>query len=206
MKLPYSRIILACATSSIIFFLSASTVFADVDLTKLPLGDGKISDHPELGSVWPCQTETFGTRRSYRGEWIKKDGSFDFANKPSVDGEVMWPHHVSIHLVGDKRRIAGNDLPMHPTGNFPINPSSDVYRYDTNPNSIRARDVLIDLPANPQIAERESCVSFGAVGMLLTGGLLYSALDANGEDAVAHEIQDKARVIHNVMAPIIITI
>ena len=51
----------------------------------------------------------------------------------------------------------------------------------------------MELPATPRIAVRESCVSFGAVGMLLTGGLLYNALDANGEDAVAHEIQDKCQ-------------
>lgn len=176
------------------FLLLVGTVSADVDLTRLPLGDGKISSTPTRGSVWPCRTETFGTRRSHGGEWIKTaDGTFDFANKPTVDGDVMWPHHISITLAGDKRRIVGNDLPLHGTGNFPISPGSDVYRYDTNPNSIRAQDVLMELPSNPVAAARESCVSFGAVGMLLTGGLLYNALDANGEDAVAHEIQDKCQ-------------
>lgn len=188
-----SRFIGNGSISAFAFLLLAGSVSADVDLTKLPLGDGKISDNPLRGSVWPCQTETFGTRRSHGGEWIKADGTYDFANKPTVDGEVMWPHHIAITLLGDKRRIVGNDLPVHATGNFPISPSSTVYRYDTNPNSIRAQQVLMDLPANPVAATRESCVSFGAVGMLLTGGLLYNALDANGEDAVAHEIQDKCQ-------------
>lgn len=166
---------------------------AAADLTRLPLGDGKISSAPERGSVWPCRTDSFGTRRSHGGEWIRADGSFDFANKPSTGGEVNWPHQVAITRLGDKRRITGNDLPNHPTGTFPISPDSAVYRYDTNPNAIRAQEVLIDLPALPRLAAQPSCVSFGAVGMLLTGGLLFNALDANGEDAVAHEIQDKCQ-------------
>ena len=186
----FTGIVSATALS---LLMLAGTVSAEVDLTKLPLGDGKISNKPTRGSVWPCQTDTFGTRRSHGGEWIKSDGTFDFANKPTVDGDVMWPHHISISLAGDKRRIVGNDLPVHGTGNFPISPASDVYRYDTNPNSIRAQKVLMELPAIPIVAARESCVSFGAIGMLLTGGLLYNALDANGEDAVAHEIQDKCQ-------------
>lgn len=187
------RFIGSSSAAALSLMLLTGAVSADVDLTKLPLGDGKISSQPQQGSVWPCQTGTFGTRRSHGGEWIKSDGTFDFSNKPTVGGNITWPHHISITRVGDMHRIVGNDLPVHPTGTFPISPSSEVYKYDTNPNSIRAQEILMGLPADPIVAARESCVSFGAVGMLLTGGLLYNALDANGEDAVAHEIQDKCQ-------------
>jgi YHYH protein len=172
---------------------SSHRAFAASDLTRLPLGDGHISARPEQGSVWPCRTETFGTRRTHGGEWIKSDGTFDFANKPTTEGEVIWPHQITISLDGNKRRIVGNDLPKHPTGEFPIPPTSKVYRYDTNPNRIRAQEILVELPASPSLEVRASCVPFGAIGILLTGGLFFNALDANGEDAVAHEIQDKCQ-------------
>ncbi|MEO6173239.1 MAG: YHYH protein [Arenimonas sp.] len=165
----------------------------DVDLTRLPLGDGHISEHPLRGSIWPCQTGMFGTRRSHGGEWIKTDGSFDFSNKPVTEGDIYWPSKIEINLVNKQRRITGNDLPKHATGTFPIPAGSIAYRYDANPNSISAQNVLIYLPANPVLAQSSSCVPGGAIGMLLSGGLLFNALDANGEDAVAHEIQDKCQ-------------
>ena len=172
---------------------SAHLAFAGADLTRLPVGDGHISSQPKRGSVWPCRTETFGTRRSHGGEWINGNGTFDFANKPTTEGEVIWPHKIIISLVENRRRIMGNDLPNHPTGEFPIRPTSKAYGSDTNPNRIRAQEILVELPASPSVAARASCVPFGAVGMLLTGGLFFNALDANGEDAVAHEIQDKCQ-------------
>jgi YHYH protein len=45
------------------------------------------------------------------------------------------------------------------------------------------------LPANPQQAEQPHCAT-GAVGILLNGIPLFSAIDAPGRDAVAHEVQD----------------
>lgn len=47
----------------------------------------------------------------------------------------------------------------------------------------------IALPAEPQLAPQPSCAP-GAVGVLLSGVVLFNALDAPGRDAVAHEIQD----------------
>ena len=171
----------------------AHGVEKDIDLTRLPLGDGRISDHPLQGSIWPCQTAGFGTRRSHGGEWIKSDGTFDFSNKPVTEGEIYWPSKIDIRLVDGKRRVTGNDLPKHATGTFPIAPGSAAYRYDTNPNSISAQEVLMELPGAPALAQASSCLPGGAIGMLLTGSLLFNALDANGEDAVAHEIQDNCQ-------------
>ena len=46
-----------------------------------------------------------------------------------------------------------------------------------------------DLPADPTLSAQPACAP-GAVGVLLTGSVLFSALDAPGRDAVAHETQD----------------
>jgi hypothetical protein len=43
----------------------------------------------------------------------------------------------------------------------------------------------------PQIAAKASCVPMGLIGVSLSGAAIFNALDARGEDAPAHEIQDK---------------
>ena len=170
--------------------LLAGRDVAAVDLTRLPIGDGHISSKPERGSAWACRTDMFGGRRSHGGEWIRGDGTFDFAAKPTVEGRVSWPHQFAVTREGSERRIVSNNLPNHLTGEFPIDPRSKAYRYDPNPNEIRAQEMRIDLPAMPTVAEGASCLRLGPIGTLLTGGVFFNALDASGEDAVAHEIQD----------------
>jgi hypothetical protein len=109
-----------------------------------------------------------------------------------VDGAVAWPHQFTITLEGNVRVIAGNDLPDHPTGTYPVSPSDDAYNYDRNPNSIAAQSLRFELPAVPTLAAQPSCIG-GTVGILLTGSMLYNAFDAGGRDAVAHEIQDSCQ-------------
>ena len=111
--------------------------------------------------------------------------------KPSVAGRVAWPtSHVSIRTEGKERVIAANNLPDHATGIFPISPTDPVYRYDHNPNSIRARDILLHLPLDPGLAAQPSCVPMGMIGFTTDGVAIYNAVDNGGADAVAHEIQD----------------
>jgi hypothetical protein len=181
------------AATSLSGLLAAENVPPPVDLTRLPVGDGRISTKPERGSVWACRTAGFGARRSHGGEWIRSDGTFDFTAKPAVEGKASWPHLLTITREKDRRRIAGNNLPSHPTGQFPIGRSTKAYRYDPNPNPIRTQNILIDLPTMPTLAANASCVPLGPVGTLLTGAVFFNALDANGQDGVAHEIQDQCQ-------------
>jgi hypothetical protein len=166
---------------------------ADTDLTRLPIGDGALSSQAEQGKVWPCRTEGFGTRRTHGGPWIREDGTFDFQNKPAAGGAVNWPHDLTIRLEGNSRLVEGNALPSHPTAVFPKPATDPTYRYSPNPHPIRAQKVLIELPALPETAASAYCVPLGPVGVLLTGGFVFNALDANGQDAVAHEIQDSCQ-------------
>lgn len=169
---------------------SSAALAHSVDPTKLPLGDGKLSDGPKVGYIWACHTDPNGGGAQVDGPWIdKRNGTFDITQKAVVDGAVMWPHSFNIGEEGDSRVIAWNDLPDHPTGTFPIARSDDAYRYDRNPNSIREQRMEIALPLEPQVAAKPSCAP-GAVGVLLSGAVLFNALDAPGRDAVAHETQD----------------
>ncbi len=165
----------------------------EVDLTKLPLGDGKLSSAPAVGQIWACRVDPNGGGAQVDGPWINKsNGTFDFTKKAVVSGHVVWTPHFVMTLQGDMRIFTSNDLPNHPTGSFPIPSGDDAYRYDRNPNAIKEQTVAVSLPANPLAATQPLCAP-GAVGILLTGSVLFNALDAPGRDAVAHETQDSCQ-------------
>ena len=156
----------------------------------LPLGDGKISSDPELGSVYSCQTQ-FGGAGAFRdGDWIQGNW-WDPNGIPVVDGEVLWPNsEISVSVSDDLRLIRANNLPSHPTGIYPIGAQDDAYQYDRNPNSISAQSIVLDLPAVPTIAASPTCLPMGMIGFSLTGVAIFNALDGMGRDAPAHEILD----------------
>ncbi|THF77146.1 hypothetical protein [Cohnella fermenti] len=165
---------------------------SEEDLTKLPLGDGKYTlTGPKKGYIYLQSKPQDGRGASKDGEWIDKaNGTFDLTRKAVVDGEVHWQSELTIERKGDKRILTGNRLPDHPTGSFPISKSDDAYQYDQNPNSIREQLFRVELPANPTAAKMASPVNSGAIGIMLTGSLIFNGLDASGRDAVAHETQD----------------
>ena len=160
-----------------------------VDLTRLPLGDGHISNQPQRGNIWACRIDPQAGGAFRNGPWIRSDGTYDFTKKAVVDGHVSWPSRYHIGLQGDRRTFTTNDLPSHATGTFPVAATDDAYQYDRNPNRISEQSFDFDLPAAPEAAAKPSCAP-GAVGILLTGSVLFNALDAPGRDAVAHETQD----------------
>jgi hypothetical protein len=165
----------------------------DVDLHHLPLGDGKISTAPKTGSVWACRIDPNAGGAQADGPWIDHAAhTYDFTKKTVVQGRVVWRPDFKMSVEGAKRVFATNDLPDHPTGVFPISPSDPAYQYDRNPNRIGAQTVKVTLDADPVLAREPTCAP-GAVGILLTGSVLFSALDAPGRDAVAHETQDSCQ-------------
>src|SRR4051812_41444959 len=151
---------------------------AVVDLTHLPIGDGKVSTSAVVGSVWSCTT-TFGGGGAFRdGPWIRGDGTFDYTAKAVVDGAVSWPHQFSSTVQGANRVFGGNYLPTHTTGTYPIAANDDAYQYDRNPNAIAAQTLSLTLPALPGLATQARCLPMGAIGVLLTGSAFFNALDA----------------------------
>ncbi len=162
---------------------------SDVDLTRLEVGDGKYSASPQAGYVYSCMTAFNGGGASGTGNWMNGDGTWDATKKAVVDGSVIWPGSFSISIQGDQRVFTGNDLPNHPTGNFPVDPSDDAYAVDRNPNTIQEQTISLILPVNPTASAQPNCVG-GEVGIMLSGVVIFSAFDAEGRDAVAHEVQD----------------
>ena len=97
---------------------------------------------------------------------------------------------LRVDLSGAKRRVISDGVPTSPTGTFPVAQTDDANAYDRNPNRILQNDIALDLPAQPAVAAKASCLPMGMIGVTLTGAAIFSALDVGGRDAGAHEVQD----------------
>jgi len=117
----------------------------------------------------------------------------------TVEGHVSWKPDFQIaeevdtaagdgHFDATKRTITTNDLPRHSTGVFPIAASDPAYKYDRNPNSIKAQSLVYDLARNPVYGQPQ-CMG-GEAGVMYSGVALFNAFDAGGRDAGAWEVQD----------------
>lgn len=168
-----------------------SAVVAALDPHHLPLGDGKLSTTtPQKNYVYTCSIPN-SPNAPGKAPWINSDGvTWDASAKVSVQGSVNWVSTFVSSVMNGLLNVTGNGLPSHATGNFPISPSDPAYQYDKNPNAIQSVTISWGLPLNPQLAASPSCTNLGAIGVLLTGARIFNALDADGRDAVAHEVQD----------------
>jgi YHYH protein len=157
----------------------------------LPVGDGHVTDHPAAGNVYACRVAFRVGGAMHTGSWVHGD-SWTPSEKPHVAGRVMWPDaRLTLTPQGDDVLVQGNGLPIEaPTGVFPIAPTDPVHRYDPNPNHIGSQRLAFAIPAAPVLAGRPGCLPMGMIGFTVTGVAIYSALDAAGRDAAAHEIQD----------------
>jgi len=158
---------------------------------SLPLGDGHVSNRPEVGNVYACRTTFRSGGARHDGPWIEGT-TWDPGLKPHVQGDVTWPQaRFALTRQGDQLDVRSDGLPVgEPTGTFPIARSDPAYAFDTNPNAIAAQNLSFPIPAAPTLAPQPSCLPMGMIGFTTTGVALYSALDDAGRDAAAHEIQD----------------
>lgn len=157
----------------------------------LPLGDGRVSSQPRAGYVYACNEEFHGGGAFRPGPWLR-NGYWYPAEKIHVQGAVGWDNAlITINAENGERVIRSNGLPLHLSGIFPIQPSDPAYAYDRNPNSILEQHILLRVPLEPQQAAQASCVNMGMIGVTTSGVALYNALDGQGHDAPAHEIQDR---------------
>jgi len=187
--LTNKRVIISAVLAALALPLISGQVFAQ---TGIPIGDGNISSSPEVGNVFSCQQQfnsnAPGAQAS--GDWF--DGTYWYPElKPVVDGAVSWANSgIDMALTATTRTITSSNLPTHTTGVYPVSRNDDVYQYDRNPNTISAQSIRLSFAANPEIASTPSCVPMGMIGIALTGGAIYNAVDARGDDAPAHELQD----------------
>jgi hypothetical protein len=160
----------------------------------LPVGDNKyVTDAPKKGSVYVCHANFVPAGQAgaqTRGPWfVNNNTEWDSTKKANVSGNVSWEHAFSQKIVDGKRILTTNDLPDHTTGVFPVQASDLAYRYDRNPNSIKAQSLTYTLAEEPTYSDTAHCMS-GEVGVMLSGAAIFNAFDAGGRDAGAWEVQD----------------
>lgn len=162
-----------------------------IDITKLPLGNHKAVTTAQKGFVYTCNT-TFSGSGATPGPWIDANGrSYNLTQKVRVNGNTTWPQ-ATIQVVpsGNDRRIIANGLPVgHSTGTFPIKRAEQAYKYEKNPNSIRAQTITLTPPVAPLVAPQPGCIT-ADVGIALNGVPIMYAFDEAGQDAMATELQD----------------
>jgi len=180
------------ATAFLIAPLGVTVALAAVSPTAIPLGDGKIATSgSKRGWVYSCRPAAGGgPGAQVDGPWIQ-GSTWDSTQKVAVSGSVNWRSTTTFRSAGSELRITGNALPKHRTGVFPIGATEPASQYDRNPNVIRAQTIAYALPTAPKVGAKPSCVGMGAIGVMLTGSVLFNGVDEAGRDAVAHEIQDR---------------
>lgn len=175
-------------------FATELTSTGAINPAAIPLGDGHVSTTPKTGYVDSCVTHfSPAGGGSFSSPWIDTaTKTWDSLTKVAVEGAVSWPQaRFSVTVSGHDRIVTGNDLPIdHTTGVFPIRSTDPAYAYDHNPNSIKPQTISWSLPLNPAAAKQPKCLGLGPIGVLVDGVYLYDALDAEGRDAVAHELLD----------------
>jgi len=165
-----------------------------VAVTAIPLGDGKFSTNgPAAGTIYSCQPASPNAPGAQAvGPWVHGT-TWNAVEKVAVAGAVTWPTAMfKVSTNAGQRTITTNDLPVNNvTGSFPVTDSDPAAAYDKNPNAISAALAFtFTLPISPHDSASPNCLGMGAIGMLLNGVLLFNAVDARGDDAVAHEVQD----------------
>ena len=87
--------------------------FRSMDLTRLPMGDGKLSSSPKAGWIWPCRVNGNHIGGAHQqGPWIEDDRStYDLTAKAVVKGTVAWPQQYQMKIQGKKRVFTTNEPP-----------------------------------------------------------------------------------------------
>jgi YHYH protein len=176
-----------------LLILSLSTV-ADQKWDKLGYNTGKGAvdnrsmSQPGRNTIYSCQFSALGG--ALNRPWVDSKGTIYFLKKPFVKGNKKWNSNIKFDDGNPNIAITGNGLPNHSTGDFPIQSGSTAYQYDRNPNSISSQRISYAIPSNPKIASKPTCLPMGAIGIALSGGVFFNALDADKRDAVANEIFD----------------
>lgn len=168
---------------------------AKVDPAKLPIGDDSVTTSGAgVGKLFACRAgNPNAPGASADGPWINADGkTWNSTTKLAVKGEVSWPSAKYSETVSEGNRVLiSNNLPVDmKSGTFPIAPDDPSYAYDRNPGRISETDTTFTFVQAGTVAAKATCLSEGPVGMLKNGVRIFNAIDARGNDAVAHESQD----------------
>lgn len=151
--------------------------------------DNRSLSAPARDAIFSCTASTLGEPLGQ--PWVDDQGLIDFDAKPVVEGSITWESEFDVSEDAGVRTITSNGLPGHATGEYPIDPASEAYAYDANPNAISVQDLVYAIPGEPVVAGEATCLPMGPIAVALTSAVIFNALDADIRDAVANEVFDE---------------
>ena len=168
-----------------------------VDCSKLKLGDSYLStSSPARGKLYSCNPKNPSApgSRAERITWI------DFINNKWNLFEKLWlpegnfrtPEGTYSETITENGRIIeANNVPKDSKiGDWPMNKHQILTEIDANPGVPAVKSLNFLFAKQPVWSDSPGCLSLGAIGITNNGVVLYSAADARGNDALAHEIVD----------------
>ncbi|MGB1657211.1 MAG: DUF305 domain-containing protein [Longimicrobiales bacterium] len=165
---------------------------------SLRLGDDHLTTTaPARGKLYSCSTGNPNAPGSdpTRISWIDRAaGSWNLLAKPFLPAGSFapGPGQANLSESGGIRSITVNNLPVDGMiGDWPMTAYPLLSAIDRNPGIPAATTITFRLPVDPVVGATPACTSLGAIGVTLNGVVLYNAVDARGNDAVAHEIVDE---------------
>jgi hypothetical protein len=132
--------------------------------------------------------------------WVSQDGRVDVSKRPVIAGAEHWRSQLQLSWVDGhlKLSLSGNGLPATTSGSYPITAQEgEIYRYYVAlgeslgfPKSqtvapMRVQNFHWTEGSNGGKLTHPSCVPAGPIGVLSTGTLLWSALEAKTIDFTA---------------------
>jgi hypothetical protein len=168
------------------------------DCTRLRLGNPHLTTSaPAVGKLYSCAPGNPNAPGSItaRITWIDHAaGTWNLLRKPflpAAGSSAFTTGAVHVSESGESRTIQTNSMPVDARiGDWPMPKYAALTAIDRNPGTPAPRVVSLTVPRQPAIAAVPTCVGMGTIGVTLNGVLLYNAVDARGDDAVANEIVD----------------
>jgi hypothetical protein len=168
-----------------------------LDCSELTLGDNYLStSSPAKGKLYSCIPKN----ASAPGSRLERITWIDFTNNKwnlfaklwLPEGNFQTSEGIYSEIMNeDLRSIEINNAPKDGRiGDWPMTDHPVLTTIDANPGVPSAKRMEFNLPRKPVWDESPGCLSPGAIGITKNGVVLYSASDARGNDALAHEIVD----------------
>jgi hypothetical protein len=108
---------------------NAGTEEGGTPITMATPAEGTPVDHAAKNTLYMCpRVLSFPPLTRPATPWIDGD-SVVIAEIPFVDGAVEWDAEFEITTTATERKLVGNGLPPHPTGEFPVQEGTDAYEW-----------------------------------------------------------------------------
>jgi len=101
-----------------------------------------------------------------------------------------WSSSVSVTKTVTHMVVAGNGIPMHQMGSFPMMMDGNSDGRPDNPNTVSAQKYNYKIPLMPKKAGSTTALPMGPIAIALSGAVFFNPLNAEKQDAIEVEVFD----------------